>query len=102
MMQERGGEKNKFISGEDHSMCLHLEEKVSKILESELCPTTKRDCSKIAVGKNVLVVAHGNSLRSLIKEIDKISDKEIVKLEIPTGAPIIYRYSKDEQAFIKD
>ena len=40
--------------------------------------------------------------QELIKEIDKISDQEIVKLEIPTGAPIIYRYSKDEQAFIKD
>ena len=70
-------------------------ERVMPYYKKEIAP-------KIAAGKNVLVVAHGNSLRSLIKEIDKISDKEVVKLEIPTGAPIIYRYSKDEQAFIKD
>ena len=41
-------------------------------------------------GKNVLVAAHGNSLRSLIKFLDNISDEDIVKLEIPTGAPIHY------------
>ena len=70
-------------------------ERVMPYYKKEIAP-------KIAAGKNVLVVAHGNSLRSLIKEIDKISDQEIVKLEIPTGAPIIYRYSKDEQTFIKN
>ena len=46
----------------------------------------------IAAGKNILIAAHGNSLRSLIKELDKLSDDEIVKLEIPTGAPIIYSF----------
>ena len=43
-------------------------------------------------GKNVLIAAHGNSLRSLIKELDGLSEIEIVKLEIPTGAPIIYSF----------
>ena len=43
-------------------------------------------------GKNVLIAAHGNSLRSLIKELDDLSEKEIVKLEIPTGAPIVYTF----------
>ena len=43
-------------------------------------------------GKNVLVAAHGNSLRSLIKELDRLNEMEIVKLEIPTGAPIIYSF----------
>ena len=42
----------------------------------------------VCKGKNVLVAAHGNSLRSLIKFLDNISDEDIVKLEIPTGAPI--------------
>ena len=46
----------------------------------------------IAEGKNILIAAHGNSLRSLIKELDNLSDDEIVKLEIPTGAPIIYSF----------
>ena len=41
-------------------------------------------------GKNVLVAAHGNSLRALIKYLDDISDEEILKLNIPTGLPIAY------------
>ena len=46
-------------------------------------------------GKNILVAAHGNSLRSLIKFLDDISDEDIVKLEIPTGAPIHYLINED-------
>lgn len=46
-------------------------------------------------GKNIIVSAHGNSLRSLIKHLDKLSADEIVKLEIPTGAPIHYLFSDD-------
>lgn len=41
-------------------------------------------------GKNVLVVAHGNSIRSIIKYIENISDDEIMKVEIPTGVPYVY------------
>jgi len=41
-------------------------------------------------GKNVLVVAHGNSLRALVKYLDKVSDKDIVGLNIPTGVPLVY------------
>ena len=41
-------------------------------------------------GKNVLVVAHGNSLRSLTKYLEGISDEDIPNLEIATGEPIIY------------
>ncbi len=41
-------------------------------------------------GKKVIIVAHGNSLRGLIKYLDNISDSEIVNLEIPTGSPIVY------------
>ena len=49
----------------------------------------------VCEGKNVLVAAHGNSLRSLIKFLDDISDEDIVKLEIPTGAPIHYVINED-------
>ena len=42
--------------------------------------------------RTVLVAAHGNSLRALIKHLDRISDSEISKLEIPTGVPIVYRF----------
>ncbi|MCA9508676.1 MAG: 2,3-bisphosphoglycerate-dependent phosphoglycerate mutase [Myxococcales bacterium] len=45
---------------------------------------------RVRAGKTVLVSAHGNSLRALIKHLEKISDENIVKLEIATGVPIIY------------
>ena len=49
----------------------------------------------VCEGKTVLLAAHGNSLRSLIKFLDNISDEDIVKLEIPTGAPIHYVINED-------
>jgi len=41
-------------------------------------------------GKKVLISAHGNSLRALVKHLDNISDKEIPTLNIPTGIPLVY------------
>ena len=41
-------------------------------------------------GKRVVIAAHGNSLRSLVKYLDNISDDEIVELNIPTGIPLVY------------
>ena len=49
----------------------------------------------IKKGQNILISAHGNSLRSMIKFLDNISDTEIVKLEIPTGAPIHFTFNKN-------
>ena len=43
--------------------------------------------------KNIIVAAHGNSLRALVMELENLSPKEIVKLEIPTGIPIFYEIS---------
>lgn len=45
---------------------------------------------QIRAGKRVLIVAHGNSLRALVKYLDSISDAEIVGLNIPTGIPLVY------------
>lgn len=45
---------------------------------------------QIRAGKKVLIVAHGNSLRALVKHLDNIPDNEIVKLNIPTGVPLVY------------
>src|SRR5258708_28857364 len=45
----------------------------------------------LAVGRTVLVVAHGNSLRALVKHLDGIGDTEIAALNIPTGIPLVYR-----------
>lgn len=41
-------------------------------------------------GKTVLIAAHGNSLRALMKDIENISDEDIPGVEIPTGVPILY------------
>ncbi len=46
-------------------------------------------------GKRVLVAAHGNSLRALVKYLDNIPDDEIVKLNIPTGVPLVYELDDD-------
>jgi 2,3-bisphosphoglycerate-dependent phosphoglycerate mutase len=45
----------------------------------------------LAAGKTVLVTAHGNSLRALVKHLDDISDDDIADLNIPTGIPLVYR-----------
>ncbi|MDP2751659.1 MAG: 2,3-diphosphoglycerate-dependent phosphoglycerate mutase [Rhodocyclaceae bacterium] len=44
----------------------------------------------VRAGKQVIIVAHGNSLRALIKYLDNISDDEIVELNVPTGQPLVY------------
>jgi 2,3-bisphosphoglycerate-dependent phosphoglycerate mutase len=46
---------------------------------------------ELEAGKTVLVVAHGNSLRALIKHLENISDEDIAKLNLPTGIPLLYR-----------
>jgi 2,3-bisphosphoglycerate-dependent phosphoglycerate mutase len=47
---------------------------------------------EIIEGRTVLVVAHGNSLRALIKHLERIPDDSITRLEIPTGVPLVYRF----------
>lgn len=67
---------------------------------------------EVAAGKQVVVAAHGNSLRALVKHLDGISDEDILKLNIPTGMPLVYEldsqlkpiknyYLGDEEAVAK-
>ena len=49
----------------------------------------------LRAGKTVLVAAHGNSLRALVKHLDQISDADIAALNIPTGIPLVYRLNED-------
>jgi 2,3-bisphosphoglycerate-dependent phosphoglycerate mutase len=44
----------------------------------------------VKIGKHVLIAAHGNSLRALVKYLDDVSDSDIVELNIPTGIPLVY------------
>ena len=49
----------------------------------------------IKSGKKVIIAAHGNSLRALVKYLDNVSEEEIVTLNIPTGIPLVYELDKD-------
>jgi 2,3-bisphosphoglycerate-dependent phosphoglycerate mutase len=46
-------------------------------------------------GKNVFICAHGNSLRSIIMELDQLTPEQIIKFELPTGLPLFYRFEND-------
>jgi 2,3-bisphosphoglycerate-dependent phosphoglycerate mutase len=52
-------------------------------------------------GQRVLIAAHGNSLRALVKHLDGISDEDIVGLNIPTGVPLLYELNDDDLSPIK-
>jgi 2,3-bisphosphoglycerate-dependent phosphoglycerate mutase len=49
----------------------------------------------VAAGRRVIIAAHGNSLRALVKYLDRISDAEILELNIPTGIPLVYELDDD-------
>jgi 2,3-bisphosphoglycerate-dependent phosphoglycerate mutase len=52
----------------------------------------------IGAGKRVLIVAHGNSLRALVMYLDRVSESDILELNIPTGAPLVYELDGELQA----
>jgi 2,3-bisphosphoglycerate-dependent phosphoglycerate mutase len=49
----------------------------------------------LRVGKQTMIVAHGNSIRALVKHLDQVPDDEIVELNIPTGIPLVYELDRD-------
>jgi 2,3-bisphosphoglycerate-dependent phosphoglycerate mutase len=63
-------------------------ERVQPYWESTIAP-------RLVAGDNVLIAAHGNSLRALVKMLDRISDTEITGFNIPTGIPILYELNDD-------
>jgi 2,3-bisphosphoglycerate-dependent phosphoglycerate mutase len=68
-----------------------LKDVVARVLpcwKNEIAPAIKS-------GKSVIVAAHGNSLRALVKYLDDVSEKEIVDLNIPTGMPLVYELDDD-------
>ena len=58
----------------------------------------RRIAPELKAGKRVLISAHGNSLRALVKHLSNIPDDEITGLEIPTGQPIVYDLADDLSA----
>jgi len=68
-----------------------LKDTVARFLpvwNGEIAPAVRR-------GERVLIAAHGNSLRALVKHLDRIPDKDIVGLNIPTGIPLVYELEDD-------
>ena len=63
-------------------------ERVTEYWESDIAPVIKEN-------KKVIIVAHGNSLRGLVKYLDNLSNEEVIKLEIATGRPICYELDDD-------
>ena len=79
------------LSESELPACESLKDTVARMLpywHSTIGPTVKS-------GKRVLIAAHGNSLRALVKYLDNISDAEIVELNIPTGVPLVYELDAD-------
>ncbi len=74
-------------------------ERVLPYWESDILPV-------LASGETVIISAHGNSLRALVKHLSNISDEDITGLEIPTGQPIVYDFDSNmvpgERYYLKD
>jgi 2,3-bisphosphoglycerate-dependent phosphoglycerate mutase len=88
---ERGDRRYAGMAPEEVPLTECLKDTVARVLpywNSELAPTIKS-------GKRVLVAAHGNSIRALVKYLDGISDDDIVGLNIPNGIPLVYELDAD-------
>ena len=67
-----------------------------------MMPLWDNEISKdLIAGKTVLVTAHGNSLRALVKHLDGVSDEDIAELNIPTGIPLVYRLDENFKPLVK-
>jgi 2,3-bisphosphoglycerate-dependent phosphoglycerate mutase len=83
--------KYKELNGKDIPLTESLKDTITRFLpywHNTISPSIKS-------GKHVIIAAHGNSLRALIKYLDHIEKQEIVKLNIPTGVPLVYEFDKD-------
>ena len=83
-------EQYKNVNKTELPLTESLEDTVKRVIpyfDKEIIPEIKK-------GKNVLVVAHGNSIRGLIKFFDKLSDEEIVNVDIPNAVPLIYEFNE--------
>ena len=102
MMPEKNGEKKQVhiwrrsydIPPPGGESLKNTAERVLPYFNSSILP-------KLLEGENILVAAHGNSLRSLVMQLDNLSKEEVIALEIPTGAPIIYSFDGEQRTNCK-
>lgn len=81
----------KDVNEQDLPLTECLKDTVNRFLpywHEEIIPAIK-------AGKKIIIAAHGNSLRALVKHLDNISDEEILKLNIPTGLPLVYELNEN-------
>ena len=84
-------EKYKNLSEKELPLTECLKDTVARVL-----PYWKKEIvSELKKGKRVVIFAHGNSLRALVKYLDNVPDKDIVGLNIPTGIPLVYELDKN-------
>jgi 2,3-bisphosphoglycerate-dependent phosphoglycerate mutase len=84
-------EQYKNINKTELPLTESLEDTVKRVMpyfNNEIIPEIKK-------GKKILVVAHGNSIRGLIKYFDKLSDEEIVNVDIPNAIPLVYEFDEN-------
>ena len=83
--------KYKDLSKEELPLTECLKDTLNRVL-----PYYNNEIKKhLLNGENVLIVAHGNSIRSIIKHIENISDEDIMSVEIPTGVPYVFEFDNE-------
>jgi 2,3-bisphosphoglycerate-dependent phosphoglycerate mutase len=98
--REKWGEEQVHIWRRSYDIPPPDGESLENTAERILPYFNKEILPKVISGSNILIAAHGNSLRSLIMQLDELSKEEILNLEIPTGAPIKYIF--DEYGAVVD
>ena len=84
----------KDVNIEDLPLCESLKDTVERFLPywtGSIEPFLRKQ-------KRIIIVAHGNTLRALVKYLDGVSEEDIVKLEIPTGVPLVYEFDETFKA----
>nr|XP_039265213.1 phosphoglycerate mutase 2-like [Styela clava] len=86
----------KDVPNEEMPMCESLELTIKRTLpfwNNEIVP-------QIKAGKKIIISAHGNSLRGIVKHLDNMSDEEIMALNLPTGIPFIYELDENMKPIV--
>ncbi len=88
---ERGDPRYASLAADDVPLTECLKDTVARVMplwDSELAPA-------IRSGQRILIAAHGNSIRALVKYLDQVSDSDIVGVNIPNGIPLVYELDAD-------
>ena len=74
---------------------LPLHESLKTTIERVVPYYNEEILPKMKEGKRIIIAAHGNSLRALVKYLDNISDEDIIGVNIPTGVPLVYEFDDE-------